>query len=312
MDNKIQWYEEILALEPHSKLFYSLAVMYREAGLPEKVLTVLNGGLQHHPEHFPARLLAAQVYWEQGQVEEATRSLQPIVENLERTPCLWPLWAKQHEAENVGTALQLAGALVQEPTLRWESVLQAGLQVFANSGTYPEQSVPASSDLGAADEETAVPQESESPGQQPESGPGPDAAAQSESPSPFEPQAETVAPAAAVWEGIGRQAPQAEPPEEEPEDDPDEEPAKGQAPVRTKTMAAILAEQGEYGEAEAIYADLLARASDDQERESLSQQLEAVRQQRNASQEDSTNQDLLSTLQLLAERLEARGSNSQE
>lgn len=303
MDNKIQWYEEILALEPHSKLFYSLAVMYREAGFPEKVLTVLNSGLQHHPEHFPARLLAAQIYWEQGYQEEAARSLQPLVENLERTPCLWPLWAQQQGAEHVGTALQLAGVLVQEPTLQWETVLQAGLQAIAHSGTYSEHVSAPVSDFVAGEDEAAVPQESESPGQQPVSASDPDAGATSDPPPHTEPQAETGAPIAAMWDDIGPQAPEAE---------SQEEPASEQAPVRTKTMAAILAEQGEYREAEAIYAELLARTSDAQERETLSQQLEAVRHQRDTSQEESENQELLSTLQHLAERLETRGSGSQE
>ena len=301
MDNKISWYEEILALEPHSKLFYSLAVLYRDAGQPEKALTVLADGLQNHPEHFPARLLQAQLYWEQDRQDEAARSLEPVLDNLERTPCLWPLWAQACGEENASTALALAGAVVQKQAGSLEAVLRAGLDAVTEpAGPAPspqEQTSPENADNAGAQEAVV-----EAPSAEEDSPAAP-------SESPADSQKATGPDADPEWPDVSW--PEETPAAEEP--DPFEEASDSErAPVRTKTMAAILAQQGECAEAEAIYSDLLQRTSDPGEREELTRRLEEVRRQRQESQEQQDSQDLLSTLQHLAQRLEARGSETEE
>ena len=56
MMDKIEWYREVLELEPSSKLFFPLARLLVEDGQPEAALETLRRGLERHPEFLEARL----------------------------------------------------------------------------------------------------------------------------------------------------------------------------------------------------------------------------------------------------------------
>ena len=46
MMEKIEWYQEVLKLDPDSKVFFPLAKLLRESQQPEKAIDVLRAGLE--------------------------------------------------------------------------------------------------------------------------------------------------------------------------------------------------------------------------------------------------------------------------
>ena len=47
MMEKIEWYQEVLKLDPDSKVFFPLAKLLRDSQQPDKAIEVLRAGLQH-------------------------------------------------------------------------------------------------------------------------------------------------------------------------------------------------------------------------------------------------------------------------
>ena len=47
MMEKIEWYQEVLKLDPDSKVFFPLAKLLRDSQQPDKAIQVLRAGLQH-------------------------------------------------------------------------------------------------------------------------------------------------------------------------------------------------------------------------------------------------------------------------
>ena len=73
MQDKLKCYEEALALDPGSKLFFPLAKLYLDNEQIEKAEDVLKSGLERYPEHLEARLLLANIYFLRGQEEEGEK-----------------------------------------------------------------------------------------------------------------------------------------------------------------------------------------------------------------------------------------------
>ena len=47
MMEKIEWYQEVLKLDPDSKVFFPLAKLLRDSQQPDKAIEVLRAGLRH-------------------------------------------------------------------------------------------------------------------------------------------------------------------------------------------------------------------------------------------------------------------------
>ena len=54
MMEKIEWYQEVLKLDPDSKVFFPLAKLLRDSQQPDKAIEVLRAGLQHSSVFFSA------------------------------------------------------------------------------------------------------------------------------------------------------------------------------------------------------------------------------------------------------------------
>ena len=57
MTEKIEWYKEVLSLEPASKIFFPLARLLVEAHREDEAISVLEQGLARHEEFLEARLI---------------------------------------------------------------------------------------------------------------------------------------------------------------------------------------------------------------------------------------------------------------
>ena len=89
MMEKIEWYQEVLKLDPDSKVFFPLAKLLRDSQQPDKAIQVLRAGLQHSSVFLEARLLLIQILFEQSRAGECSEELSTVTGLLERYPAFW-------------------------------------------------------------------------------------------------------------------------------------------------------------------------------------------------------------------------------
>lgn len=375
MSRKIEWYEEVLALEPGSRVFFPLAKLFAEEGRLEDALRTLRLGLDRHPDALEARLLLVEVLTRLDRQDEAREQALLAVKPLERYPAFWTHWARENVETNRDFAmyLMLVASQFSDKPAKWADVVLEGLHSFMdrlNAGgastsrrirpqaaPRPQQPAPAvSAYIEGAPESFAAPsvptslsqavnilsQEAppafqpapEAPFSEPAfAAPhvapayvapaytGPATADPAQDPVPaglsFLAAAVTApAPAPSV-----QRAPAVEAAQEPGLDAPYEGPAPDAKSFRTRTMAELLASQGDFAGALGIYRELWGRSHDAQEKAELSERirrLEADLAQASApeaevkqqAQEDPFGKHaknrLMSTLEALAARLEAR------
>ena len=75
---KIDWYREVLELEPNSKVFLPLARLHLQIGQEDEAIAVLEHGLARHPEHLEARLLLVELLYRTGRQEACTRQVSEL------------------------------------------------------------------------------------------------------------------------------------------------------------------------------------------------------------------------------------------
>lgn len=75
LDERIEKCLAILADNPHSQVFASLADTYRKRGEFGRAFAVCKSGLKHHPDYAPAHIVMAKLYLHQGMYADALNSL---------------------------------------------------------------------------------------------------------------------------------------------------------------------------------------------------------------------------------------------
>ncbi|MGM0424310.1 MAG: hypothetical protein ACQEQX_05230 [Thermodesulfobacteriota bacterium] len=281
MQDKIRFYEEILALEPGSKLFYPLARLYLENQELDKAHKALASGLEKHPEFLQARLLLLEVLSALGGQEELEQHLKQIWTQLGQSQAFWRLSAEFYQRQgdpDLAVAVRYLGRAMQGESPGWVQLLLQALQEGA----------------GAQNLEAAA-----APEQAQEKAPeGPSEAAQ-------QVEAEQKSPEAA------------DEAESEQEEEQEKEALGRKDQYKTPTMAEILAEQGDLQGALEIYAWLLEQAESEEKREELQARMQELQQESQAEpQEEGANKGdketgskqstLVNRLERLASRLEAR------
>lgn len=285
MQSKIEWYQEVLALEPSSKVFFPLARLFVEIGSLEKAVTTLRMGLDRHPDYLEARLLLVETLTKLDRGEEARAAINPLTRLFSTYPEFWKLWGENLSGGNrdVAAALAFAFAGLQGSSLSWSDVMAAGMKSltgFESKNSYEQKCK--NSKLDKLESGEVLVREIE------------DAVEKISSDEEF---------------------------------DDDSEPSVSIDSLKTRTMAEVLASQGDIEGSLEIYRDLAAHCSDEKECEELrtiisniSSRLEAVPQEldsfdQSCSPEDRddpyckhTKHKLMSTLEMLASRLEARAS----
>ena len=136
MQDKIQLYEELLEMEPGSRLFLPLARLYLEQGDTDKAEATLQSGLGKHPEHFEARLLLHQILYEQDRREKAREHLQMVTEVLWKYPAFWEQWAESMQEEGQAepaVAVAFLARAFRGLDPRWSDVLREGILTLGGS-----------------------------------------------------------------------------------------------------------------------------------------------------------------------------------
>lgn len=261
MKAKIEWYQEVLSLEPGSKVFFPLAKLFVELGNLDDAAITLQKGLDRHPDFFEARLLLIQVLSELGRDDEVHGHLEQAVAPLKEFPGFWRTWARALTEENRDLAvfLMLVASNISGEPINWTDVVFEG--IGALSKRLVGEPLPAPAEDAYQPSMPAMPSVEEIDGHVDEE--------------------DMVRPEAGS--------------------------------LRTRTMAELLASQGDYGGALDIYRHLLENATA-QSRPSIEERI-AELEQLGGGADFAENDDpysvhsknrLISTLEMLAARFEAR------
>lgn len=288
MKEKIDWYQEVLELEPGSKVFFPLARLLAESGQTDKAVSTLRQGLDRHPEFIEARLFLIDLLFRTGRADMCGQQMSLLEPLFKRYIGFWNAWSNSLAAtdkdRDTGLALAFLAASFQKGTLSLSDVLARGIQSTLESPQVPSAT-----------------------GSEVEPAP--------EAPSRNDDIDMDSLPPPAVIElartlGSGTQHAQHNAVSEDDSEDPDE-----RFSLRTRSMAEVLAEQGDYSGALEIYQELSTAAASSEEAADLQQRIATLTAHLGTVQEHSAEpaeesftgkRRVLTALEALAERLEAR------
>ncbi len=274
---KADWYREVLDLEPGSRVFLPYARLLREIGRADEASRVLQNGLAAHPEFIEARLVLIDLLHQSGNAAAAAAEVARLASLFREYPGFWDAWsavaATPDEKPDLAVSLGFLGAMFRDNGLTLTDVLAAGLRSLRGTpGARPAERAEAPESSAKPAPAADVP----APPAAPVAAPRPRITVTLVPPVPAAPV--PAMPAPAVAEAPAETAPETsgeaspEVPGEAPpplfvfgNDAPQASPrafAAGEekCSLRTRSMADILAEQGDLRGAADIYAELLAQA----------------------------------------------------
>ncbi len=118
--------ERRLAATPDSPLFFELARIYWDHGQVNRAGELLRQGLQHHPDHLPARLLHAEALLTRGKAQSCAREMARVLQrDPTRVPAMLLLGRAlmaQHQVEEALVVLDRARELAPDDRAvqRWQ------------------------------------------------------------------------------------------------------------------------------------------------------------------------------------------------
>ncbi|MDL2316855.1 tetratricopeptide repeat-containing protein [Desulfovibrio sp. OttesenSCG-928-A18] len=303
MKQKIEWYREVLELEPGSRVFFPLAKLLAADGQASEAIFTLKQGLLRHPDHVEARLLLVELLFMQDAGAELQVEIDGLGALFASYPAFWTAWSERisetpalHDA---ALAMRFFGAALQGKNISWGNIIEQGLHNIlgpaeAPAGHAPMLSMPRTDarTLAAIHKTASV----NPPGyvQQPS--------------MPY-PAGEAQRPGA-VENGFFASTLHGS----------EEEETEEAFSLRTRTMAEVLAEQGDINGALEIFKELMQEAPAE-EKASLEARMseltaqkegsavaaeESQEAEKNAPAPGAESTRLVSLLESLAQRLEAR------
>lgn len=293
MTSKIEFYREVLAIEPSSRVFFPLAQLLRQEGHHDEAMSVLRMGIGYHPDHLEAKFLLVELLNGLNRLEEAGLVFEGLAALLSHYPSVWSLWASKATglSNDAALALRFLAAAFQGKDLSWMGVLEKGLQAC----TAPAPAAPAASGGSGG----AALGNVESP-----SGAG------DEDSQDFSLRgAEEVSALAQRIEALEKRAPMAE---LNPECV-----SEVSAVVKTRTMADLLAKHGDYASALEIYEELSRISTVDHEHRQIADRIRELQSLAAAGtyptkpvepERPKAKVKLVSMLEALANRLDARAT----
>ena len=248
---KIEWYQEILEQEPSSRTFLPLAKLLIEAGQKEEAAATLRRGLERHPDFLEAKLELISLLHEQaaaqpGCAEECACEIGKLISQLKLYPAFWDAWAEAEGETDAALAIRFLRQEIDSPGLAFRDILRRALGDAPQSPARVAAPVPPPSAGGSS--------ESEKGSSVDEAGNVP--------PRPF-----AVTLPADISGEISSVPPTAE--------------DEGRVTLRTRSMAEVLAEQGDISGALEIYQELEAAAPTPEEAAVLRERVMALAAQIN-------------------------------
>ena len=76
---EIKKYQAMLETNPASRVFASLAELYRKQGMLDEAISLCLKGLKAHPAYVSGRVVLGRAYFDKGLVREAAQELEKVV-----------------------------------------------------------------------------------------------------------------------------------------------------------------------------------------------------------------------------------------
>lgn len=320
MTEKIAWYKEVLELEPNSKVFFPLARLLTDAHCQDEAIAVLEQGLVRHEDFLEARLFLIELLHNAGSRAACEKQVTKLTGMLSSYAGFWQAWAAclaaAGDAPDIAAMLRFLALNFSSGSVSLHEVINHGLNsladererlvagamdqlVDASIGAKPptEVSGKASSEEGSSAAVMEVEHDENTEGT--ESG-----------------LSLTFDPNAAMADG-GSGA-DIQPSSADLAADDAEEEGEEHFSLRTRSMAEVLAEQGDIKGALDIYHELEAISVHPEESADLRQRIATLNARLGSVQsidatlspdglEPASGKDkLISMLEALAERVEAR------
>ena len=134
---KIEWYEEVLALDPGSKLFVPFARCLVEQGMRDRAIEVLRAGLAVHPEYMEARVLLIHLLDESGDVEASCAESRRVADVLMGYPGFWKALGdavSQTRGSDVALCLRFVAVALRNPSVTLAGMVARGLGLVGEDG----------------------------------------------------------------------------------------------------------------------------------------------------------------------------------
>lgn len=319
---KAKWYQEVLSLDPDSRIFLPYARLLAELGRAGEAVDVLKAGLGKHPEFLEARLYLIELLHLAGQDAAAGLEAEGIIDLLGQSPALWRIWSRRPglRADQAAMLLFFAASM-QKNGHSLADVFEAGIAALENGNApqppAPEKTLAACPSRKEAPE-IAVPVENPGDGKaftMPDDAEWHALDSVPEDDDIYDDEASEQPVPALLFVQEAAEAASA------PASDPEPEHTgyvpsmtnvprgllEGKSSLRTRSMARVLEEQGATDEAAEIYRELLESCSSAEEEAELNAKLTSLLQNtENAASAQPSASGVLDMLEALAARLENR------
>ena len=323
---KALWYQEVLSLDPNSRIFLPYARLLSKLGRRAEAMEVLKTGLSRHPEFLEAKLFLIELLYASGHEAEAGFEADTIIDLLSHAPSFWRIWSRRPGLKaDLAAMLVFFSASMQKNGHSLADVFEAGIAALSE-GSLPTSKAQApretaSIPLSASEPCPApIPSEPEVPQAAPAFSMPEDAQwyaldSVPEDDDIYDDGEETAPPISAL---LFAQSVQAEQASTSPVADPVVEyvPSghpvprgilEGKSSLCTRSMARVLEEQGAADEAADIYRELLESCTTSEEEAELKAKLASLLQTTESPvPAQATNSGVLDMLESLAARLENR------
>ena len=136
MTEKIEWYKEVLELEPNSKVFFPLARMLANEGAVEEAIGIIEKGLVRHPEFLEARLYCIELLHKCGRIEDSKAHVELLSKMFSAYGEFWRAWAsciatmRESGSEDTASALRFLAANFLHGPVSLNKVIEEGLAVI--------------------------------------------------------------------------------------------------------------------------------------------------------------------------------------
>ncbi|MDL2267489.1 hypothetical protein LJC46_05830 [Desulfovibrio sp. OttesenSCG-928-G15] len=132
MKQKIEWYREVLDLEPGSRVFFPLAKLLAANGQTSDAISTLRQGLLRHPDNVEARLLLVELLYLQDDDAGVQSEINHLGGTFSLYPVFWKAWSdklsENPDSHDASLALRFFAAALQGKTVNWADVVVQGLR----------------------------------------------------------------------------------------------------------------------------------------------------------------------------------------
>ncbi|MBQ7607372.1 MAG: hypothetical protein IJU76_05325, partial [Desulfovibrionaceae bacterium] len=166
MEEKIQWYKEVLALEPNSRLFFPLAVLLSQHGQKEDALETLRRGLERHDEYLEARIFYIELLYSAQRMAEIEPELKKLERMFSHYSGFWQAWAAYIASDgqnDTASIMRFLSLYFSHKEISLHDIINRGIQSLLNdegmsleqSGATQELSPKSSADIASDSQEVA-------------------------------------------------------------------------------------------------------------------------------------------------------------